>query len=750
MRAAFLVLLFLISGIVVYTQNHAENKQSDIIKGKVFGQQPDGSKQALVGANLQWLGQNSGATTSQDGSFSIKRSANTSTLVISYISYSSDTVDMAHKVYYEVILRSGMDIEGAEIVHRQKTTTIGHFDLLKTENIGERELGKAACCNLSESFETSPTVDVSFTDAISGQRQIRMLGLAGPYSQLTKENMPDIRGLAAINGMEFIPGTWIESIQMIQGAGSVVNGYESIAGQINTELRRPKTMDKFFLNLYANSDRSMEANANIKIPLGKKWVSALLLHGKLNKYRHDSNNDGFMDMPTTTKFIALNRYEWINNKDIHFEIGGRYSYIDQLGGQVDFESNQKMDTLNPWGMLNNVQKIDAWSKLGKVNRKKPWQSTALQMSGGIYKQEARYGLNEYDATENSFYANFIHQSRIKSQKHIYKLGASFQYNEYDEQLNSNIYKRIESVPGVFAEYSYLPSNKIGIVGGLRADLHNEYGLFFSPRIHLRWEMFKKTVVRASAGHGLRTANILAEHISILATSRNIFIHSNSTYGFGLDAETAWNYGVNITHTFELDYREARISSSFYRTDFQNQIVFDIDQSAREVHFYNLDGNSVANSFQVQLDYELIKRLDVRIAYRYYDVRTEYISGEKSAPLLAPHRGFFNVAYSSRKKWKFDFTVNIQGEKRIPDLSENTIANQRELESPAFAIFNAQITKQWGEKLDIYIGSENLGNYKQKDPIISASEPFGKEFDASLIWAPMFGIKVYIGMRYKIL
>ena len=750
MKALFIGLLSFLTIINLNAQDAQGHMHKDIIEGFVFGIQADGSIQALAGANLRWQGQNKGAVTTADGSFKLKRNKKTTMLIISFISYNSDTVDMTHEDYLEISLQNGMELKAAEIVHRRKSTTVSHFDLIKSETLGEHELGKAACCNLSESFETSATVDVSFTDAISGQRQIRMLGLAGPYSQLTKENMPDIRGLAAINGMEFIPGTWIESIQLIQGAGSVINGFESIAGQINTELQKPGKMDRFFFNGYINSDRSIEANAHIKIPLGKKWESGLLLHGKYNAYKHDSNNDGFLDMPLTSKFVVLNRYEWKNSHNIHFEFGGRYTYIDQIGGQMNFDRNQEMDTLNPWGMLNNVQKADAWAKFGKVNRLKPWQSSALQVSGGMYKQKARYGLYEYTASENSFYANLIHQSRIISDKHIYKLGTSFQYDEFDEQLNIDIYKRIEAVPGVFGEYSFKPSDNFGLVAGMRVDYHNEYGMFYTPRLHIRYTMFKKTIIRLSAGSGLRTANVIAEHMSILASSRNIIIHGNNSYGFGLDAERAWNYGINLTQTFELDYREGRISASYYRTDFKNQIVFDMDESAREVHFYNLDGQSVSNSYQIQLDYELLKRLDVRIAYRYYDVRTTYISGEKSAPLLAPHRGFFNIAYATRKKWQFDFTINIQGEKRIPSVASNSKVNQRNTSTPAFAIMNAQISKKVRNNWEFYLGGENLGNYKQADPIIGASDPYGPEFDASLVWAPLFGLKVYAGMRYTFL
>lgn len=740
----FLSLAILLSYVSVIAQNATH------IKGIVYGLEPDQSRIPLAGANLVWKSQQVGTVSENNGSFQLDRNPNTDTLIISYISYQSDTLVVSNSKELTIVLKLGVSLTEAEIKARRKSTTINHFELIQTERLGQHELGKAACCNLSESFETSPTVDVSFTDAITGTRQINMLGLAGPYSQLTRENMPDIRGLAVINGMGFIPGTWIESIQLIQGAGSVINGYESIAGQINTELLKPDDMDRFFINAYVNSDRTAELNTHIKIPLGKRWNSSLLLHGKFNNVRHDGNNDDFMDMPLNKRFVAMNRYEWVNPHSIHFEFGFRYTYLDQIGGQLDYELDQPKDSLHPWGMENEIRRLDAWGKFGKVNKKKTWQSTALQVAASVYQQDARYGLNLYSGDQQSVYLNFIHQSRIGSDKHVYKLGASYQYDFYDEMLNTKEYNRLESVPGIFAEYTYKPTDKFGVVLGMRADLHNEYGVFYTPRIHLRYELLKQTVLRASFGRGQRTANVLAEHLSVLASSRDIIIHSdNSVYGYGLNQEVAYNYGVNLTHTFELAYRTGRISTSFYRTDFQNQIVFDMEQGPREVHFYNLEGSSFANSFQFKVDYELINRLDVRVAYRYYDVKTTYMDELKEAPLLAPHRGFFNIAYSTKKVWKFDFTINVQGTKRIPSIADAGQPNVRPIESPVFALMNAQITKKWRNRLEVYIGGENIGNYQQQDPIISAENPYSPYFDASLIWGPIFGVKVYAGMRYSI-
>jgi outer membrane cobalamin receptor len=738
------ILLLLFTTITSFAQ-----QDTIVITGIVIGHNSDGTKSALAGANLRWGSTFTGTTTDEAGEFILHKTNATDTLIVSYVNFNNDTIIIDDQLYLQIELHSGQNLQGADIVYKQKATRVNLKGIGQIETMGEMELGKAACCALSESFETNPTVDVSFTDAISGTRQIRMLGLAGTYSQLTKENMPDIRGLAAINGMEFIPGTWIESIQLIQGAGSVANGFESIAGQINTELHKPNTT-KNYLNLYFNSDRSMEANAHIKYHIGKNWFSNILLHGKINSYKHDRNNDGFLDMPLNKRIVLLNRYEWKNTHNIHFEFGGRLIYLDQIGGQTSFDKNQTMDSLHPWGLLNNITKADGWLKLGKVNRLKPWQSTAIQLSGSIYNQNARYGLNQYQGIENTFYANILHQGRIANARHEYRIGFSYLFDNYNETLNSKQYLRKESIPGTFAEYTYKPNHKFGIVTGLRLDIHNYYGAFVTPRIHMRYELTEKTTLRASAGKGYRTANILAEHLSVLASSRELIIHSNGDYGFGLNQESAWNYGLSITNKFEAFYREGSISTTFYRTDFINQIVFDMEQSPNEVHFYNLKGQSYANSFQFKIDYELLKRLDVRIAYRYYDVKSTYGDELKQAPLLSPHRGFLNIAYNSRKHWKFDATLNIQGSKRIPSIeAENQIYSRPET-SPVFGLVNTQISKKWNEKFEVYLGGENILNYKQQDPIISAENPYGPFFDASLIWGPVFGIKVYAGLRLTIL
>lgn len=742
-KIVILIILFFI-GYYLFAQQGVT-----YIKGKVF-EKIEEQNQPIIGANVYWSNTSIGTTTDVNGNFKISRLKTNNKLVISYVGYKTDTIQITNRDYIEISLISSLNLDEVTVTYRRNSTEVSLLDPLNTKVMGEKELLKAACCNLSESFETNPSVDVSFTDAVTGTRQIQMLGLAGTYTQITRENMPDVRGLSSVYGLTYIPGTWIESIHLNKGTGSVVNGYESIAGQIDVNLRNPSSMDKLYLNLYGNQNGRIELNANFQADVGDKLGTAILLHGMNNSIKEDHNGDNFLDHPTGEQYVFLNRWELYNDKGIHFQVGIKGTYVDKKGGEMDFNPETDKYTTNSWGMNIHTERYEVWAKLGKVNVNKPWQSIGTQYSGATHMQKSYFGLNSYDAKQNTFYANFIFQSIIGNTNHPFKTGLSFQYDDYNESLNIDRYDRLEYVPGVFFEYTYNYLEKFNAVIGLRADYHNEYGTFLTPRIHLRYSLTDKTTLRASAGRGERSANILSENSGLFASSRQFIIQGDGTNKpYGLNPEIAWNYGLNLTYKFTLDYRNGNVSVDYYRTDFQNQIVVDLEQSPQQAVFYNLDGKSYSNSFQAQLDYELINRLDFRIAYRWYDVKTTFNGELKEKPLVSNHRAFINLAYETKKRWTFDYTINWQGKKRIPDLSSNPDEYQMDEYSPSFFLMNAQISKSWQQKFDLYAGVENILNYKQKNPILSANDPFSPYFDSSLIWGPISGTSFYFGLRYKI-
>jgi len=738
-----LIFLVAISNIILAQQ------EVTYLKGVVTEKDQNG-KLPIIGANVYWSNTTVGTTTNVNGNFKLTKLKSNKNLVISYVGYRSDTLIVNEEDYIEVNLHSSVELDEVMISYKKNSSELSLLNPLNAKMIGEKELLKAACCNLSESFETNPSVDVSFTDAVTGTRQIQMLGLAGPYTQISRENMPDIRGLSSVFGLTYIPGTWIESIQLNKGAGTVINGYESIAGQINVNLRNPSDMDRLYLNIYGNQKGRIEVNANAKADVGEKLGTAILLHGMNNSFKDDHNGDNFLDHPIGEQYVLLNRWELKNDNGLHFQIGVKGTYIDKIGGESNFDPKVDKGTTNAWGMNIHTERYEAWSKLGKVNVSKPWQSVGFQVSAASHNQESYFGLRNYNASQNSFYSNLLFQSIIKNTNHIIKTGLSFQYDDYVEELNNENFSRLEYVPGAFVEYTYNHLEKFNAVVGLRGDIHNEFGAFLTPRVHLRYSINDKTTLRASGGRGLRSANIISENIGVLASSRQFVINGDgSNKPYGLDPEIAWNYGLNLTSKFTLDYRNGAVSVDFYRTDFENQIVLDLDQDSQQAIFYNLDGQSYSNSFQAQVDYELIKRLDFRLAYRWYDVKTSYNGDLKKKPFVANHRAFINLAYQTRKYWTFDYTVNWQGQKRIPSLNSNPVQYQMDDYSPSFFMMNAQISKSWHQRFDAYIGVENILDYKQENPILASEDPFGSYFDSSLIWGPISGRNIYMGIRYRI-
>ncbi len=733
-------------------ENHedATGNSDQVITGYVFETDINNETSPLPGASVYWLGTSSGTSTGEDGLFTIRLEDEAQMLVVSFVGYGSDTLHLHEPAEVEIEFSSALRLDEVRVVHRVKPTSISFSSPYNILNISEKELTKAACCNLSESFETNPSVDASFTDAVTGTRKIEMLGLAGPYVQITRENMPDVRGLSALYGLTYIPGTWIQGIQLNMGAGSVVNGYESITGQINVELRKPENSDRLFVNAYGNSDGAMEANLMTAYGMGDKWHGSLLLHGNTRPFKLDHNQDGFIDHPTGQNLVAMQRFKYSGDHGFESQLGLRVVYTDRVGGESAFDQDTPRETQPYWGSRIKTKRIEAWAKAGKIFENRPYSSLGFQVSGVIHQQDSYFGLRDYNAAQQSLYSNLIYQSILGNTNHQYRTGISFQADSYDERVSNTAYLRNELVPGAFLEYTFNHLDLFTAVAGIRADYHNNYGAFVTPRLHLRYEPIPKTVFRASAGRGQKTASIFAENIGMFASSRNIIVHGNGNdLPYGLEAEVAWSYGLNMAQGFRLGEGSALFKADFYHTRFNQQIVVDFDRNPGEVHFYNLDGKSYSNSAQVQLDLEPVERYDIRMAYRFNDVKRNYGGELLPTPLTSRHRAFINMAYETITKWSFDVTWNWQGSKRLPGTESNPDPYRTTEFSPSFSQVNMQIGKSFLDKLELYAGIENLFGFIQENPIIASEDPFGPYFDSSLIWGPIFGRKIYAGFRFRI-
>ncbi len=714
--------------------------QAQTIKGVVYGNEKSG-KQPLPGVNVYWQGTSQGAVTGSNGEFTLKKGSNQHMLMVSFVGYETKTIHIDNpNEPLKIVLEPNLELEEVTVVQKDRGTYLSAIETIKTERIGSAELHKAACCNLAESFETNPSVDVNYSDAVTGAKQIRLLGLDGVYSQLQVENLPDLRGLATTFGLNYIPGPWMESIQVSKGASSVTSGYESIAGQINAEIKKPDSGEKLFLNAYGNAHGRLEFNGNTNLKVYKDMLStALLVHASGQTMRNDENGDGFMDEPLYSQFQVSNRWKFTNYKGFMTQVGVNVLMEDRLGGQMDFEKEMVPSVNNPYGINIKTNRVTGYMKSGIVSKD---QRTALAVLANFtgHNTNSFYGISDYDAGETRFYGSLIFTRDLdKDAKHTLNAGAGYVYDSFTESLYGINLDRVENVPGIFAEYTFKPMENLTLMAGARNDFHSIYGSFFTPRMHFRYKINDHYTVRANAGKGFRSANVVSENNYLMAGYRTLRWTDKSML------EEAWNYGVSFVQDYTVWERPMQINAEYFRTDFQSQLVVDRESSATEIILSPLDGKSFANNLQFDVRYQPFERLDVLLAYRWNDTK-QTIGGElKEIPLNSRYKGIFNLNYyTNLKKWMFDFTVQFNGGGRLPD----NIATSGNPDFDPFTVMNAQVTKYF-RYWNIYLGAENLTNFKQSNPVEGAENPWAAGFDATNIWGPVVGRKIYLGVRVNL-
>ncbi len=713
------------------------------IEGHVYEINENNEKEPLTGVNVYWAETMEGTVSDVNGHFHLHAENVPARLVISFIGYINDTLIIkGAEPELEIVLRAVKELEGIEITDRQKGNYIDRINPIKTTNITDNELTKAACCNLSESFETNASVDVSYNDAVSGAKQIHLLGLAGIYIQMMTENIPNLKGLASTYGLTFIPGPWMESIQISKGSASVINGYESITGQINVEYKKPDDSENLFLNLYANHIGKLEANLNSALKINDKWSTMVFAHYNRLDQKIDHNNDSFLDIPVSNQINLFNRWKFL---DEHFmtQFGVKYVQEERTAGQLDFSEDKDQGTTNHYGINIDLERHEIFWKSGYVFPGLAGSSIGFINQFTRHQQDSYFGLNIYNGKQYSYHSNLIWQSILGNTNHKYSAGFSFNYDDYQESFNDSTFSRTEVVPGTFLQYTYSNENRATLLVGIRADFHSIYGTFYTPRLHLKYHIDEHTIIRASAGKGYRTASLFAENSYLLSSSRTFHILED------MQMEKAWNYGINVNRHFKLGKREISVNAEYYRTDFINQLVVDMDQNISSIYIYNLDGVSYSNSYQVEVRYDPFKKMEILAAYRYTDVKTTLNGELQRKPLVNRYKGLLTLSYyTNLKKWQFDVTAQFNGDQRLPDTKQNPVEYQRPDNSPEYIIINAQITKFF-RKWNIYLGVENLTDFVQDDPIIAADQPFSKHFDASQAWGPIMGRKIYTGLKINI-
>ena len=730
------------------------------IYAQVRGTVKDSTGEAIPGANVFWMNTGQGVTTKEDGSFSITKPSKSHMLIVSFIGFQNDTIHVSSKnQQLDIVLRDGVELNEVNIVTRKLGTMKLRSSVMNEDMISSAELSRAACCNLGESFVTNPSVDVSYSDAATGAKQIKLLGLSGTYVQMLTENIPNYRGAAAPYGLGYVPGPWMQSIQVSKGTSSVKNGYEAITGQINVEFKKPQLPEADWVsaNLFASTTNRYEANADATLKLSKRWSTSLLAHYENETKAHDGNDDGFVDIPQVEQYNVWNRWAYMGDHYV-FQAGIKALSETRTSGQANHGGTMHSGDLYKVGI--DTERYEFFTKNAYIFNKEKNTNLALILSttlhnqdatyGTLHNQDALYGRKIYDVDQSNAYASLMFETEFNPQN-SFSAGLSFNYDAYDqhyrlENTTDNPLKAFEkeAVPGAYVQYTLNLNDKWMVMAGLRGDYSNEHGFFVTPRAHLKYNPNDYVNFRLSAGKGYRTNHVLAENNYLLSSSRKVEIAKN------LDMEEAWNYGASVSTYIPIFGKTLNVNAEYYYTDFLKQVIVDMDSNPHEVAFYNLDGRSYSHVFQVEASYPFFKGFTLTGAYRLTDAKTTYKGERMEKPLTSKYKGLLTASYQTPLGiWQFDATLQLNGGGRMPtpyELGDGQLSWERRYGS--FEQLSLQVTRYF-RRWSIYLGGENLTNFKQKNPIIDAANPWGNNFDSTMIWGPVHGAKGYIGIRFNL-
>lgn len=734
------------------------------IKGRVTDNE---TGEALTGAYVIWQGTSRGAITDQNGNYILNRVESTTKVTVSYTGYEDTTVETEGQSDIDIALKAAV-LEEVEVAARRTGASLNRMSATVTQDINTAELYKAACCTLGESFETNASVDVNYADAATGAKTIQMLGLSGRYVQMMIENVPNLRGLASAFGLSYVPGPWMDGIQVSKGVGTVVNGYEAITGQINIEYKKPTSADWGAVNIFGSSNGRAEANIEARTPVGNNASTAILVNMAKDMMVMDENKDTFRDEPTTRQLSLLNRWNYHNNRGYNLHLTFKTLNEERTSGHVDY--NQKTPSREIYGVYIKTDRAETWMKNAFVFNE---QNNMGIATGYIYHyQKSYYGKKSYTATQHSYNINVIYNHTSDNEMHEIHAGASSQGDYIDETLHmnqeldytlqtgpeyslGNIYtvqmkadrpstSLTNVTAGIFGQYTLKLDTRLTMIVGGRLDYgENHGGIFATPRLHIRYAPTENTTIRAAIGKGYRIAATMVENNNMLNNSRDWDIEQ--AYG----EETAWNMGVNITRYIEIADRQMTLSAEYYRTTFGKQLIIDLDKDVQKVYAHFTTKRSFANNVQIEGRYEIARNLELTGAWRWNTAKQHTGGKLQQRPLVSRYKGLVTLSYMTPlKTWQFDVNAQFSGGGRVPSTAMNPEEYQRPDHFHPYQTYNGQITK-WFRTWSIYAGCENIGNFRQKNPIIEAENPYGTYFDASLIWGPLMTRKYYVGLRWNL-
>lgn len=723
------------------------NTYSQIIKGTVY----DINNKRLPGVTIKWINTSEGTLTDNNGNFQLSsENINDKRIIVSYLGYENDTANVSGTPLVEIKLSRPVTTDVIEVEEHMNSSYIRNIDT-KTEIITQMELKKDACCDLSGCFGKNASVDVAVTDILTNTKELKVLGLDGEYTQILVDNLPLVTGLNSKYSVTSIPGTLIDKITISKGSNSVIQGYESISGIMNVLLKDYHSSERLMVNGFMNSMMEKQFNLNAGQKFGE-WNSLLAFQTVQKSNRIDENNDGFLDFPLITRYMLFNKWNFGEDEDdkTNVTIGAKYLNEERIGGQKYFDKETNTGSTDIYGQTVSLDNAEIYTRIShQLDSKKQFK---FFLSGMYFNQNSYYGTTVYDGKQQNFYANLLYEFPVLGNNYM-RLGMSYKYDEIDEGIRfltasdktyAGNYLKKESIPGIYAETSAdIIHEKLSLIAGMRLDNHNEYGLVYTPRGLLRYQITDITVMRASFGTGFRTVNLFNEYAGHLASSKDIIVPEKT------DAERMVNFGIDLLQYFSFGSFSGNVNLDFYRTVFSSKLIPDYDSDPHKIYLNNVKNNAASNVFQIEFNINYLKNVDFKFAYKYIDLYYFENGFRKEQPFNSKHRIVGGLSLSTdNNEWIFNTTYQWFGKQKLPSTALYPSQYRRPDYSGTYVLVNAQITKNF-KNIELYAGVENIFNFMQDNPIISPDNPFGPFFDTSFVWGSTRGREFYLGFRFKI-
>lgn len=583
---------------------------------------------------------------------------------------------------------------------------------------------------------------------------IHINGMEGPYTMILIDGMPIVSALSTVYGLNGIPNSIVERIEVVKGPASSLYGSEAMGGIINVITKSPVKAPVISADYFVTSWGEQSLDAAVKMKAGT--ATSLLGINYFNYgVRSDKNGDNFTDVTQQNRISIFNKWNFERKDNRVFSLAGRYVYEDRWGGEMQWDKKWRgSDSIYGESIYTNRAELIGLYQL-PVSEK-----IFTQFSYNWHDQNSYYGTTPYMATQQVGFVQAYWDKQF-GEKHNFLLGAAMRYTVYDDNTpatanaegTENKPQRTP-LPGLFIQDEWTLNDKHKLLGGYRFDYDKNHGGVHSPRVAYKFSPNANNIIRASFGTGFRVVNLFTEDHAALTGARDVVITET------LKPERSYNSNLNYVLKVPTDFAFMNFDITGFYSYFTNKIVGDFDSDPNKIIYDNLKGHAISQGVSLNTDITFTFPLKVLAGISYMDVFQIEDRGngdERIQQLHAPKwSGNFVASYSFKNNYSIDLTGNWYGPMRLPILPND----YRPEYSPWFCIANIQFTKKFDYGLEFYGGMKNIFDFVPKDPIMRPFDPFDKNvddpvsnpngytFDPSYNYASMQGRRVYLGIRYN--